>query len=168
MGSYYLRLRYHRRPAGRCSSPIDSWKHGKLGVGSNEGATSTDQLVNSPCELTLRILRTPGSSYASGPRVARARRQRVCKVHKCRSLLHQADGAHELCGGVVSTLKIDSRLLAGSATSCSSEAHITSVMSLPCGATGHGGATGHVVARQRRSVLVCASDADLDCQRWVR
>ena len=32
-----LSLQYHRRPAGQCSSPIDSWKHGKLRVGSNGG-----------------------------------------------------------------------------------------------------------------------------------
>ena len=48
---------------------------------------------------------------------------------------------------------IDSRLLAGSATSCSSEAHACGVMSLPC-------------KWQRRRVLVWASDADLDGSRW--
>jgi hypothetical protein len=49
----------------------------------------------------------------------------------------------------LSAPSIDSRLLAGSSTSCSSEAHICGVMSLPC-------------KWQRRSVLVCASDSDLD------
>ena len=48
---------------------------------------------------------------------------------------------------------IDSRLLAGSATSCSSEAHACGVMSLPC-------------KWQRRRVLVWASDADLEGSRW--
>ena len=46
---------------------------------------------------------------------------------------------------------IDSRLLAGSATTCSSEAHISGEMSLPC-------------RWQRRNVIVCASEADLDGQ----
>ena len=41
-----LYLRYHRRPVGRCSSPIDSWEHGKLRVGSDGGSASTGQPVN--------------------------------------------------------------------------------------------------------------------------
>ena len=39
-------LRYHRRPVGRCSSPIDSWEHGKLRVGSDGGSASNGQPVN--------------------------------------------------------------------------------------------------------------------------